>query len=128
MITGKTLNREKEMPPTPPHKNLVNNLPITDLSFRDYRKKFLEWQGPWSSKINPLPPRSTPSSSRKYNNICLFTLTSNHSDKIRNTKNPPEKDKCPLSKHKIRSVTTKSLKLGFSSLMSFTIRNNYLPV
>ena len=30
MITGKTLNREKETPPTPQHKNPVNNLPITD--------------------------------------------------------------------------------------------------
>ena len=46
MITGKTLNRGKEMPPTPPHKNPVNSPPITDRSFEITEKSFMEWQSP----------------------------------------------------------------------------------
>jgi hypothetical protein len=42
----KILNRERETPPTPPHKNPVNNMPITDKSFEDYRKKKpMFWNG-----------------------------------------------------------------------------------
>jgi hypothetical protein len=55
MITGKTLNREKETPPTPRHKNPVNNLPITDRSFKDYRKTF------WNSKAHSPAKKSTSS-------------------------------------------------------------------
>jgi hypothetical protein len=60
MITGKTLNREKETPPTPRHKNPVNNLPITDRSFEITEKTFLEWQRPIVQQRKLLPLRSNP--------------------------------------------------------------------
>jgi hypothetical protein len=61
MITGKTLNREKETPPTPRHKNPVNNLPITDRSFKITEKKAF-WNGKAHSpaKRKLLPHRSNP--------------------------------------------------------------------
>jgi hypothetical protein len=53
MITGKTLNREKETPPTPPHKNLINILPITDRSIEITEKTF------WNGKAHSPPKEST---------------------------------------------------------------------
>ena len=38
MLTGKTLNREKEIPPTPPHKNPINILPIQPIISRLLKK------------------------------------------------------------------------------------------
>jgi hypothetical protein len=59
------------MPPTPRHKNPVNNLPITDRSFKDYRKTF--WNGKAHSPAKEkLPPGRTKKISPFFTkNTCL---------------------------------------------------------